>query len=261
MKPENNMHRRFGGARHRNGSTEQSELAIGGLSLDDFRQDALLAEIETEAQNPGASADGVGHHASERVARKNFRQHEDRERKRASIRSYQTVPIDSGWRRAGRDRHRSAPGRAVSSYDTELFGQIRPDNSRHPKPKSGTRAATPLARVLEEIVDNGLERNFLCALKREIATRAQRDPALIRHYALLVVSSGFEVQSMRPIDDVDDDRMLMSGDNKRIAERLTSLGFATTTRDVENTKKRLDRLLLEVATRVLGGTGSNEQAS
>lgn len=81
--------------------------------------------------------------------------------------------------------------------------------------------------------------------------RAYRDVALVRQFLLLTAAAGFDAETLEPIEQVDDDLLLNSGDNKRTAELLTRLGFPSTVRDVENTKKRLDRCLLEVGSRVL----------
>ncbi|RTL61527.1 MAG: hypothetical protein EKK41_27090 [Hyphomicrobiales bacterium] len=226
-------------------------FASGGLSLEDFRQNELLKTLEQIAQSPDLPGGSSDLPQLERAARKNFRRHHEREKDQAANRIWQTVTDGNGRRGGGRDAWKRPMGDALPCDSAELFGQIRKENTRHPKRTSPNRPQTPLRLLIEQIVDEGLTVHFLMELARTMKARASQDAALIRHFAILVYEAGFDAETMKPVKEVDDDLMLKSGDNKRIAEQLAEFGFPTTVRDIENSKKRLDRSLLEVGARVL----------
>jgi len=247
--------------RHTRSST-LTVFASGGLSLEDFQQSEWLKHFEMIAQFPDLPGTTSDLDQLERAARKNFRRHHDREEDRANIRNWQTVADGNGRRGGGRDGWNRPAGDAFPCDGTDLFGLIRPENSRHPKRTSSNRARTPLQQLIERLVDEGLTGLFLEELTKTIKARALQDTGLVRYFALLVSEAGFDIATMLPVKEVDDDLMLRSGDNKRIAEQLTDYGLPSTVRDVENSKKRLDRALLQIGAQFFGrrsnGKGSKE---
>lgn len=229
-------------------SPQVSKYAIGGLSLEDFQQDEALKQAEAAAQAP---AQMPSPEASRLSALARYRTHIWRERKRAESREHQTV-LDGNGRRAGpRDASKRRMGDTFPCDPASMFGEIRRENTRHPKRTLPHRPQTTLRCLIERIVDEGLIVPFLQDLAAHMKARACQDAGLVRLYLLLTSSAGFDAKTMRPIEEVDDDLMLKSGDNKRAAELLTELGYASTVRDVENTKKRLDRCLLDIGTKLL----------
>lgn len=244
------------------GSSAPDRLASGGLSLEDFRQDAVLKSLEARAASLDLPAGTTDPAALDREARQNFRRHHAREKDRADNLDRQTVTDGNGRRVGGRDAWNKPLGDAFPCDGAELFGSIRRENTRHPKRTSPNRPQTPLRQLIEQIVDDGLVRQFLNELTRTVKGRALQDAGLVRHYCLILHEAGFDVETMRPVREVDDDLMLKSGDNKRIAELLTDYDIPTSVRDIENSKRRLDRILLSVGKRVLRqtapGNGSKE---
>lgn len=229
-------------------------FASGGLSLEDFQQDEWLRQLETIARSRNLAAAETDQAQLERTARKKFRRHHEREASRAAIRTWQYVTDGNGRRGGGRDAWNRSLGDPLPFDGADLFGQIRPDNQRHPKRSAPNRASTPLQQLIERIVDEGLARDFLRELSTYMKSRAFEDAGLVRHYALLVSQAGFDTETLQPISDIDDEPKLSSGDNKSTAELLTEFGFPTTVRDVENSKKRLNRSLLEVGARLFDPT-------
>lgn len=225
-------------------------FAIGGLSLEDFRQNEWLRHLEAITHSPELAANKADGTQLEQTARKKFRRHQEREGDRAAIRNCQTVTDGSGRRGGGRDGWNRSLGDPFPFDGAELFGQIRPDNKRHPKRTTSNRATTPLQHLIGRIVDDGLAHIFLRELSTYMKARAFQDAGLVRHYALLVSEAGFDTETLQAVREVDDDLMLSSGDNKFTAELLTEFGYPTTVRDVENSKKRLARSLLEVGARI-----------
>ena len=225
-------------------------FASGGLSLDDFRQNEWLRHLEAITRSPDIAADKTDLTQLEQIARLKFRRHHEREVDRAAIRDCQNVTDGNGRRGGGRDGWNKSLGDSFPCDGADLFGQIRPDNQRHPKRTSPKRATTPLQQLIERIVDDGLTHIFLRELSTYMKARAFQDAGLVRHYALLVSEAGFDTETLQPVREPDDDRMLSSGNNKFTAELLTEFGHPTTVRDVENSKKRLARCLLEVGARI-----------
>lgn len=234
---------------HASGSTFEV-FASGGLSLEDFRQNERLKQLEAVEHTEHLASDVTDTSQIEHAARKEFWRNIHLEKDRDDIRAYQTVTDGNGRRGGGRDGRNRPIGDPFPCDSADLLGQIRRKNKRHPKRTSPNRAPGPLQQLIERIVDEGLERIFLQELSAHMKTRAFDDAGLVRHYALLVSEAGFDADNLKPVRDVDDDLTLCAGDNKHTAELLTEFGYPTTVRDVENSNKRLKRSLLDVGTRM-----------
>lgn len=224
--------------------------ARGGLSLEDFRQNEWLKYLEARARGAELHLGQAGSDDIEQAARDEFRRHRDSERKHAKLRQDQTVTDGNGRRVAVRDGRTRSTSDAFPSDSAWMFGQIRPDNHRHPKRSAPNRPQTPLQQLVARIVDEGLEYTFLAELSAHMKARALEDAALVRLYALMVSQAGFDTKTLQSVQHVDEDDMVRSGDNKKAAALLTEFGYPTSVRDVENCKRRLSRVLLEVGERM-----------
>lgn len=226
-------------------------FASGGLSLEDFRQNQWLQHLEAMTPSPDRPPHDTEPSHLEHQARKTFRHHLRRERSRSAIRECQTVLDLNGRRNGPRDGRNKPTGDPFPCDGAHLFGCVRPKAKRLPQRSSSKRQATALQRLIERIVDEGLARVFLEHLSIAMKERAPHDPSLVRLFALLVSEAGFDDNKLSRRDNVhDDDDVLSVCDSKRTAELLTEFGHPSTARDVENTKKRLNRCLLDVGDRM-----------
>ncbi len=222
-------------------------FASGGLSFEDFRQDAWVRHLESTAQSTELPTGSTNLNRLERQARWRFRSHLRDEQKHGDLCDAQMVVDLNGSPGGPRDVNNKPASNPFPCDGAELFGQIRTTITRHPPRRSSNRRTDPLRRLLERIVDEGLAREFLADLSAAAKDRAMRDPELVRLVGLIFSEAGFDRAALEPLGNVlDDDEILGVTDSKRVAELLTEYGCPSTARDVENCKKRLNRFLRDV---------------